>query len=113
MKTVARQISAEDDPAKACEVLVFGPNHTAMVIAAKREAARFLKEPFVNLVATHAGMATVAAHERFIPHLGVEARPVLWRMSVTVRLDPQIVKARREEIRAARGESPAPDEDEE
>jgi hypothetical protein len=113
VKAVAHHLSSPDDPAKACVVQITGPNYVAMVMAAKKEAARFLKEPFANLVATPNGTANVDAVERYTAHLGVEPRPIRWRMSVTVRLAPEIVKARRERIRAARGESPETPEDEE
>lgn len=114
MKAVAHQISALDDPAKACEVAVSGPNHAVMVIEAKREAARCLKEPFANLRVSHTSTATVAAYERWTPHLGVQPRPTSWRMTVTVRLAAEIVKARREHARGLTdGEHPQALEDEE
>jgi hypothetical protein len=94
-----RQTSSRDDPYKSCVVSVQGPNHPAMINEAKREATRFLKEPFVNLVASDAGNAQVVAVERYVPHLGVKPRPVAWSMTVTVKLDPEIVKERRQRIR--------------
>ncbi len=104
--------SAADDPYKACIVEVEGPNQAAMVVTAKQEAAKFLREPFRSLVADGMGSARVVAYERFVQHLGVPARPIRWAMTVTIKLDPQIVKERREHARLLQaGEHPHGSED--
>lgn len=93
-----RDASLVDDPYKACVVEVTGHNHTAMLIEAKRRAAQFLKEPFVNLRASDAGNARPIERERFVAHLAVERRVILWEMTVTIKLAPEIVKSRREKL---------------
>ena len=105
--------SPDDDPYKACAVEVTGTNRTEMIIEAKREAAWFLHEPFADLRASDSGNAQVRAYERFVPHEGVRRQPISWSMTVSVKLNPEIVKARREALRDRdAGEHPVdPDEE--
>jgi hypothetical protein len=91
--------SRPDDPAKSCVVDVEGSNHMQMLIAAKKTAAKFLSEPFDNLVARAASTASPTAYSRFQSHLGQDRTPIRWKMTVTINLDPEIVKARREAVR--------------
>lgn len=99
MTNTVRGLSPRDDPAKSCAVEVSGANQMVMLIEAKKLAARFLRESFDDLVVDNVGTASVTAYNRFVPHMGVAAEPIRWRTSMTVRLKPEIVRARREHAR--------------
>lgn len=90
------------DPYRSCTISVEGPRVSELIDAAIRQAAAFLRERPEDLVASHVGDAAVTKRSRFRPHLGVEAPPLRWRAVITVKLRPEVVRARRGE----EGESP-------
>lgn len=92
------------DPYRSCTISVEGPRADDLINVAIHRAAVFLRERPEDLVAAHVGEATVTKRSRFRPHLGVEAPPLRWRAVITVKLRPEVVRARRGE----EGESPTP-----
>lgn len=85
------------DPYRSCTLSVEGPRANELIDAAIHQAAVFLQERPEDLTAAHVGDATVTKRSRFRPHLGVEAPPLRWRATVTVKLRAEVVRARRAE----------------
>jgi hypothetical protein len=91
------QSPEKHDPYRSCTLSVEGPRADELLDAAIQRAAVFLRERPEDLIATHVGDATVTKRSRFRPHLGVEAPPIRWRATITVKLRPEVVRARRGE----------------
>lgn len=85
----------KSDPHRTCTVHVEGVNAAHLVDAAIKMAAMFLNESAENLFASHVGSATVLQRSKFRPHLGVQGHPIRWQATITVKLDPDLVRDRR------------------
>lgn len=87
----------KSDPARQVVVDVEGPRSAELVDDALRQAAVFLREQPDDLYASNVGQIRVTQRSKYRKHLGVQGHPIKWACTVTVRLHPDVVAARRGE----------------